>query len=210
MFTKKILTIGDIQTRDILYYDKKLNDICYKFCERREIDCLPDFNDPKTIYIRKSRYKFESEQVGKDRVVSSTMNIFNPAMIERFRTQPLLLVFEFNELTGVVHFSDYNLSIVSHYLFEKLFAYERTIRNFLSIEERKSLKSYESKGLLDVIQRANRKGKFKLDEDVKNLRNSVMHAKEFVNRQIQTSDDMVYNFDSFEQFFKRVFNLHRD
>ena len=210
MFTGKLLTIGDIQTRDILYYDKTLNDICYKFCEKREIDCLPAIDDPKFVYIRKSRYKFEQEHVERDRIVRGTVNIFHPIMVERFHKQPLLLVYDNNELTGVVHFSDYNLPIVSHYLFEKLFAYEKAIRIFLSIEERKTLKSYENKGLLDVIKQTNRKGKLKLDEDVKNLRNSVMHAKEFVNKQSQTSDDMVYDYVSFELFYKRVLNLHRD
>ena len=44
--------MSDIQTREILYYDADNIDQCYKFCDKRSIDCLPTIDDPGKLYRR--------------------------------------------------------------------------------------------------------------------------------------------------------------
>ena len=129
---RKQLTIADVQTRDVLYYDPDLKKDCYVFCKDRDIDSLPALDDLKTIYKRDDKTQtFEANNIEEDRTISATMNIFNPIMLMSFRKHPLLLVTDNEELTGVVHFADYGKAIVSIYLYELFFEYEKALRRLL-------------------------------------------------------------------------------
>lgn len=128
---EKIITIADIQTRDILYYDPDLKDECYKFCKERNIDYLPAL-DGKHVYSRdENTQSFSEKDVNEGNKVSGTKNAFSSDMLEIFRRQPLRLVFENDELTGVVHFADYGKPVVSTYLYELFFGLERALRTIL-------------------------------------------------------------------------------
>jgi hypothetical protein len=132
MIDRKTLTIADIQTSDLLYYDPDLKEKCYQFCKDRDIDCLPSVDDPKTVYLRDDiKRNFQPAPATKDRSVNGETSIFDPDMLERFRQQHLLMVYHGNDLTGVVHFSDYNKPVVSIYLYELFLSYEKTLRNLL-------------------------------------------------------------------------------
>ncbi len=129
---KKFLRVADIQTSDLLYFDPAFIERCYKFCEDRNIDCLPALDAPGKIFLRdKTQHVFKEEPIADAQKVSSATNIFAPEMLERFRKHPLLMVFTGNELTGVMHFSDYGKPVVSAYLYELFYALEKALKTML-------------------------------------------------------------------------------
>ena len=126
------LRIQDIQTTNVLFYDPEFRETCYVFCKQRNIDSLPPLDDLSKIYIRNdSTEGFISEQIPQDTIIVGSTNIFHPDVLNIFKKNNLLLVFDEDELSGVVHFSDYNKSIVSTHLFTLFFSYERLLRAFL-------------------------------------------------------------------------------
>src|SRR5687767_4703682 len=128
--TNNIVTFADIQISSILFYDPDLKDECYKFCVKRNIDCLPALDNPRKVYVRDDViFDFLEEEVKDERIIDGSLNIFEPTLFEKFVTHPLLLVFSNNDLTGVVHFSDYNQPAVSIYLYEVFLSYEKALRD---------------------------------------------------------------------------------
>jgi hypothetical protein len=140
------IRFSDIQTSDLLYYDPDLKEICLHFCQDRNIDCLPSLDDPMMLY-RRTETGFVLEAVTPERMVDSRAFIFDQPLLERFRTNHLLFVYENKELTGVVHFSDYNRPAVSEYLFSLFSSYERSLRKLLI------LSGLANKDMLDRFQR---------------------------------------------------------
>jgi len=137
--TIRFLTFSDIQTRDLLYYDPSLQELCYSFCSTRDIDCLPSLEDPKKIYVRNDAdQSFNEESVESERVVSGSLNIFEPNVINLFTRHSLLLVMTDNTFTGMVHFSDYNKTIVSTHLYELFQDYEISLRKVLTKKKMKN------------------------------------------------------------------------
>ncbi len=139
--------MAEIQVSDILYYDPIFKPECYNFCKERNIDCLPALEDSKKIFIRQAESPdFIEETVTDERMVDSSLNIFDPGLANKFSTSPLLLVFSNNGLTGVVHFSDYNQPNVSIYLYRIFLAYEKALRTILEI------KQLHSKDMVEYFQ----------------------------------------------------------
>ncbi|MFC1879096.1 hypothetical protein ACFLZW_04215 [Chloroflexota bacterium] len=131
--------IENIQTRNLLYYDPDFKDVCFNFCQERDIDCLPSLGDPMVFY-RKTETGFCEDDMTSKQMVDSGAYIFERSLLERFRENPLLFVFKKCELiesihlTGVVHFSDYNRLEVSAYLFGMFSDYERSLRRLLILQ----------------------------------------------------------------------------
>ena len=138
--------IADIQTSNLLYYDPDFKDLCFRFCQKRDIDCLPSLTDPSKLLL-KTEAGFEEQDVSPGRKVDGDTPLFAPDLLERFRGCPLLFVYNKYELTGVVHFSDYNRPAVSSFLFNLLSSYERSLRKLLSLHNLKNqamLEYYQS------------------------------------------------------------------
>lgn len=242
------VAFDDIQTSDLLYYDPDLNEVCFQFCQDRAIDCLPSLNNPRKFY-RKTETGFCEEEVMPERMVDSHEFIFERSLLERFRANHLLFVFVSKELTGVVHFSDYNRPAVNTYLFGLLSAYERSLRKLLvqcglknqdmldyfrSVAEtarkderreiyRRKLDDYEKHRtrndklpvferfyLKDLIELAGHRKIIVVNDTVNDLRNMVMHAHELVIMHDANRNDYIYDFNSFEKFFKQVETLLQD
>lgn len=128
----KRIYFADIQTSDLLYYDPDFNQACFRFCQERDIDCLPALNDPKKFF-RKTETGFVEEMIKEEMRVDGEKNIFDSSMLEQFRGNHILFVYTNDELTGVVHFSDYNKPVVDEYLFRTLSSYERSLRKLLAL-----------------------------------------------------------------------------
>lgn len=122
-----MLRIRDLQTTGLLYYDAAFSDRCWEFCEERDIDALPALDDP-TVYYQRAADGFEKAGVEPERRIGAEMKAFAPNLLALFEKHKLLFVYEGRELTGVVHFSDYNRPAVSQYLYGELLAYERALR----------------------------------------------------------------------------------
>jgi hypothetical protein len=130
--THKRIKLEDIQITDILFYDPDMEEACLRFCQERALDRLPSLSDPEMCY-QITESGFSEVGVPFNRRVDSKIFIFNPTLLERFRENQLLFVYENKELTGVVHFSDYNNPAVSAYLFTLLASYEKALRKLLAL-----------------------------------------------------------------------------
>lgn len=143
--TEKRIVLEDIQTSDLLYYDPDFKEVCFRFCQERDIDCLPALDDPLKYY-RKVESGFTEEIVTPERMVDGGTFIFEQSLLERFRASSLLFVYTKNELTGVVHFSDFNRPAVDLYLFGLLSAYEKSLRRLLVLH------GLKNQDMLDYFQ----------------------------------------------------------
>jgi hypothetical protein len=245
MTTNKNLRIADIQTSDILFYDDGQKDRCYKVCAERNIDCLPALDEPRTLYSRDDALqKFRSERLGDERKLGPEVNIFDSAVLEKFRLQPLLMVYQGNDLEGVVHFSDYNKPLVRAYLYGLLHEYEKSLRallirngfknvdmiayfsdkkardgnpelyetkinDYFKYGSQKKLPQFEVFYVWDLIALVNHKHILKLSDKSK-LRNMLMHANEFANPEDPGAENFIYDFETFENFFRWTQELQLD
>lgn len=245
------LTISDIQTSALLYYDPAFGDEGYHFCCERDIDCLPSLDDSTRFYRRDDQNQnFKSEELAPERYVLGSRSIFHPELLEQLRTYPLLFVMEDGELSGVVHFSDYNNPAVSDFLYTCLASYERNLRQLAilsgfsdadmgtyfrqKLQEQKATggnanrfqkkvatfdkgtsgrsktPAFQSFYLDDLLGLLQHNDVIILQDCVRNLRNSVMHAHDMVNLVDVATPDYIYDFVTFETFFKQARALFDD
>jgi len=151
------LHIGDFQTTDLLYYDADYTEKGYQFCEKRDIDCLPIIGDSEHYYWRgEEKGQFEHRLVEEERRLPAGTDAFQSDLLERFKRFPVQLVYQDGDLSGIVHFSDYNRDIVSQHLYGVLSQYERDLRALARREGRKnsSMAQYFS----DKLEEAKAKG----------------------------------------------------
>ncbi len=242
------VSFSDIQTSELLYYDADICKDCLHFCNERDIDCLPALGKPFTFF-RKTESNFYEEHVTPERQAAINEFIFNPSLLERFRANPLLFVYSGHELTGVVHYSDYNRPAVGAFLYDQLSSYERSLRRLLVLHGLKNLdmlnyfktacekailakqnspyqrklREYQNRQafndrlpaferfyLLDLMKLAGDRNILTVDTRVNELRNMVMHSHELVYMRDANRNDYIYDFSSFEDFFKQVTALLDD
>ena len=130
-----ILRISDIENKDILYYDAELQTHCYRVCQQRDILYLPSLDEPEQVYVRDDRTQaFIPQPIIANMKVDGSQPAFCTPVSNAFRQHYLLLVYTGGELSGVLHFSDYNKSAVSVYLFEMFFQYDRLLRASLQAQ----------------------------------------------------------------------------
>ena len=242
------ITFSDIQTSELLYYDANIANDCLRFCEDRDIDCLPSLFDPLK-YFKKTNNSFFEDDVISERRVEKEEYIFNKSLLSKFQNYSLLFVYSQGDLTGVVHFSDYNRPQVNLFLFDLLTSYERSLRKLLVLsglnnqnmldffshevdtakkENTKSfykgkaddfekhryrynsLPVFEKFYLKDLMELASYQKIIKVDHCINDLRNEIMHAHDLVLMQDANRDDYIYDFKSFDKFFKQVIILLQD
>ena len=225
-----MLTFSDIQTTDLIYFDPDCKETCFRFCQQRDIDCLPSLSNPATFF-QKTEEGFQENEIPVERIVDHHDPIFDPLLLEQFQASPLLFVCTNRMISGVVHFSDYNQAVVHTYLFSLISSYERSLRKLLCLnglnnadmldfyKRNRSRKApaqnekrppFEQYYLLDLIQLASEGGVITVSEEPNKLRNSVMHAHDLVNLNDANRGDFVYTMASFEEFFQQVIVLLRD
>lgn len=239
--TAKRLCIRDIQVTEIFYYDPVFAEDGYQFCRNGDIDCLPSLDEPDYFYRRNDETKsFERQEILPERCIQAHISIFDPRLVDRLSHNHVLFVYEHEELTGVVHFADYNNPAVGDYLYTYLSTYERKLRELANLNkltdadmgnyfraklqqkkesgyfQRKAVKFekdkekrakyplFQSFYLEDLIGLLKHQNIIKLKGKVVDLRNSVMHAHEFVNMVDQATPDYIYDFSTFQKFFKRA------
>jgi hypothetical protein len=126
------LIISDIATTEILFFDETFKDKCFRFCKQRDIDFLPSLDSPSEIYVRDDEdTDFKIKKITPDQIIYSDQKVFQQKILDVFRENNLLFIYSMGELTGVVHFSDFNKSIVTTYLFNVFFKYEKHLRELL-------------------------------------------------------------------------------
>lgn len=152
------ITFSDIQTSDLVYFDASIRDKCLQFCKDRDIDCLPSIIDPMKFY-RKTETDFVEESVKPEMMVDVSDYIFKDKLLKKFRDNHLLFVYMNEELTGVVHFSDYNRPEINLFIFKLFSYYERSLRKLLV-----SLR-YGNKDILDYFKHESETKKTKKEQE---------------------------------------------
>ena len=236
---KKILKISDIETKEIIFFEPEFKGKCFEFCKQRGIEFLPSLDNSEKIYIRDDdALEFKVETISEDRKIDGFKRAFSSQVLNAFKKNHLLFVYTEGELSGVVHFSDFNKSIVSSYLFEMFFQYEKALRVFLQkvglnnsnlidflkndSSKKKRIAEFERNKdkadklppfqlfyLNELINFANTKN-INLDVRVKELRNMIMHAHELVNMKNPSANNFIFDFETFENFFNYAITLHHD
>lgn len=214
------LSFGKIMTSDVVFYDDSFEAECAKYCQERYITYLPSLDDFDICY-RFADSKFQEERIDERQKVSVDDDIFDKSVVQKFEAHQVLFVFEKNELVGVVHFSDYNRSPVFIYIYSLLLAFEKGLRELLIHnglgnedmieflpskikEEMKELEPFQTFYLKDLIKLANSKKILRLSESVNDIRNIVMHAKNPVKYKDYEVAGLIYNIESFKNFFKSI------
>ncbi len=220
------LSFGKIMTSDVVFYDDSFEAECAKYCQERYITYLPSLDDFDICY-RFADSKFQEERIDERQKVSVDDDIFDKSVVQKFEAHQVLFVFEKNELVGVVHFSDYNRNTVSIYIYSLLLAFEKGIRELLIHnglgnedmieflqskikEEMKELEPFQTFYLKDLIKLANSKKILRLSESVNDIRNIVMHAKNPVKYKDYEVAGLIYNIESFKNFFKSIKSLQSE
>lgn len=230
-----MLHISDIQTKEIFFFDEAYRKECFDFCNKRNIDFLPSLYDSNEIW-HKVGDGFKSTIITEKAKINGNTKAFDEKIVEAFRENNLLFVYSGSELTGVLHFSDYNTHIANVYLFGILSQYEKMLKEYLrkhgvtnkAIIDFSGNSQYRSKKfqekinkfqelqclyLIDIINFTNdsKIANIQLNNiDVIELRNMIMHAHELVDKKNFDDDNLIFDFISFEIFFNRVIILNRD
>jgi|GEM_PF-1232582 hypothetical protein len=128
------LTFGDIAQRGILYYDKQVKEACLNICDSLKIDNLPDY-DSEHYFELKNR-QFTQKTIEPVNKLNSRDRIFEDSLIKKFQvnTHNVLFVFKGDVLKGIVHFSDYNQTIVLQAIQDDVLTFERKMRQYLFLK----------------------------------------------------------------------------
>lgn len=239
------LCFDKIMTTKVLFYDDVFKEDCKMFCERRNITYLPS----KKNYS--SCHKLDGDEFKKMRIEESQRvdvkdGMFGNSILEKFEKHHVLFVYRKNEISGVVHFCDYNRNPVCVYVYALLLEFERKLRELLishglnnndmldffgkhaekhkknghysrkaeeyrKIETQlkmKDLEPFQMFDIKDLIDLLNSKGIYEVPMAINDvLRNAIMHAKNVVRHKDYESSGLIYDFESFREFFRLVNSL---
>jgi hypothetical protein len=123
--------LGEISTKNLIYFDKNHHRACRKICEVIGIDFFPDINE-------KCFWKFEDESwnpytFSENQFVNPKLGCFDQSILMFLERNPSNLMFVKNQflIEGVVHFTDYDKLPIYESLLRNLFVFERGLRTFL-------------------------------------------------------------------------------
>ena len=232
-----MLTLGDISTKNIVFYDPYVKDRCVDFCQRRAITLMPDLHDPHTIwrYNAESR-DFKASPTPPESIADAQTPVFNANLASRFAESPLLLIQDQNCTAGVVHFSDYNCDKIAIACFSAFREWERTARTLLNelgfsdedfaryLENHKNERwqliapqyrlrsssassAFAHADLLPFNAFLGGATGIKLKDSVTKIRNSVMHARGLVLNDPDAEHDLIFDLESFTTFFTCIQEL---
>ena len=143
-----MITFEDIMTRGLIYYDSQYSAKCKEFCQIRNISYLPHIGNPNKYY----EYEVDGDRLNEKnippkQIVQLTDSIFSHHVYKKFKDFGIIFVKQGEVLRGIVHFSDYNRSVVYDYIYLRLNRLERgLIRLIVSYQKytRKDLKDFLS------------------------------------------------------------------
>lgn len=223
-------------TEDLIFYDPDYIESCVEFCEERNISYLPHV-DGSSLYKHVDE-GFERVEYFEEFRVQQNRHIFDQLLKKKLEDKKVLFVYDGTVLKGVIHFADYNSDFVYKHLYDRFFELENSLRNYLKIknldnqdllehlsskrgldeEDRKTLgekmssrRPFQEAGLKDLFDLINSHN-LNIDlpqDDLRDLRNQVMHEKQFVEHKDFVRKEMHYDLDSFGTFFERVQMLRK-
>jgi|AntAceMinimDraft_17_1070374.scaffolds.fasta_scaffold72449_2 hypothetical protein len=104
---KTMINIKDIMTKDVMYYDPKIEDKLKTYCKEKDITYLPSL-DLKKIYFLHSE-AFENKEIEASLKILPHLYVFNEDLLKKFKKgKHILFIFNQKLIVGIIHFSDYN------------------------------------------------------------------------------------------------------
>ena len=231
-----MLQFKDIMTREMVYYDKEYKDECAEFCKARNINYLPAIHNPKLAFqYSRQDNRFEQFSIKPGQQVLPNENIFKSGIADKFGNHEILFVIDAGHLYGVVHFSDYNRSIVYEEIYNKLFMLERGLIYLVTeyggktvgeledhLKTRQENRSPNPEELLNRHDFSKRKTnlidvmEFSTNIDllrirninkINNLRNKIAHSKDLIAKMDYQSGLLKYNYQAFENLVEGKISL---
>ena len=150
------LTFEDISQKNILYYDKKVEEACFNICDSLKIDNMPGY-DSRHYYELENR-AFQKKEIGSNVKLLTQQRIFEEGLLDKFKNNKhnVLFVFKGEILNGIAHFSDYNQTKVLQAIQDDVLNFERRMRQYLF------LKNYRNRDMIDYFHyRAEKYGQSK-------------------------------------------------
>lgn len=127
----KELTINDISSKSLLFYDEQLTDACHGVCNYLNIDNLPIVGS--SAYAERINGKFEIRPIVDSNRVSPHGRLIdkNIQVLLHDAKHNVLFVMDGGVVCGVVHISDLNRNSVIHAVQQDMLVFERNLRQFL-------------------------------------------------------------------------------
>lgn len=229
---KNMPNIEQIATKDILYYEESKEEKLLNFCDDHNIDRLPSYNG-KYKYIKRGD-KFQKREIKEKETLKASKGSLDSQVMEKFSEEEFIFVYRNNELIGIAHFCDYNSGVIYEHLYQRIYELETDIRELLRkenldssdmvefIEQHpifeksskrhdpeniKSYRPFQNSNLSELVNFLHDRSEFSLKIDQSNLtdlRNKVMHEKQFVEHNDHQEDSMDYDPETFKDFRRMV------
>lgn len=229
---KNMPNIVQIATKDILYYEESKEEKLLNFCDDHNIDRLPSYNG-KYKYIKRED-KFQKKEIKEKETLKASKGSLDSQVMEKFSEEEFIFVYRNNELMGIAYFCDYNSGVIYEHLYQRIYELETDIRELLRkenldssdmvefIEQHpifeksskrhdpeniKSHRPFQNSNLSELVNFLHDRSEFSLKIDQSNLtdlRNKVMHEKQFVEHNDHQEDSMDYDPETFKDFRRMV------
>jgi len=125
LLLNKMITIDDIMTEDIVYYESDTQAL--EICGKLNISYLPLKNGIHCF----DRETGEVRNIDPEQTVPPYMRLFNDSLRNKFEEYEILFVKYYGRLMGVIHYSDYNRDAAMIYYYGLLLELERSLRALL-------------------------------------------------------------------------------
>jgi hypothetical protein len=131
----KSLTVGDIKSQNLLYYEASCEKECLGICDYLNIDLLPLIGQSK--YAERDGNKFIVKPIGENVCISSFVSILDNQFLRRLNSAMHNVVFVVDgKITkGVVHISDLNRNEIIHAIQQDYLVFERNLRHLLQLND---------------------------------------------------------------------------
>ena len=128
------LNFGDIEQSSILYYDQEVDEACVSVCQQLRLNNMPDY-DSENFYVLEGN-TFTKKKIANENRLDKEDKIFDKALLQKFRSNQhsALFVFKGEVLSGIVHFADYNQTIVLRAIQDDVLIFERKMREYLFLK----------------------------------------------------------------------------
>lgn len=223
-----MLQYRDIMTSEIVYFEKRHEEVFARFCTSRNIHYLPAIHDSEIGFkYSKGTKTFDRFTIRSGMCVEASDNIFRSIAINRFKNHRVLFVKEYGELVGVVHYCDYNRPPVFEEIYKKLYKLERgllylitefsektvaDLESFLEIasisQNQKSLTKQDFRNrnvnLLEIMRFASEEEILDIRniDNINRLRNKIAHSNDLIEKEPRKKSDLKYKFQSFKNLIE--------
>ena len=126
------LKIGDFMISDLVFYDVEEKDNCLKLCNSLGISSMPNLD--RKSYCSIEGGKFKNQKLVSEQHFRTYDLLFDKKTVQKFKLSEhnvLFVLNEYDEIVGVIHFSDYNSDKMYLHFYKYMMLFEKNLRKFL-------------------------------------------------------------------------------